>query len=156
LVALLVVEYAGIAWLVLNPSPATPTSAVAGLSDAMARLGFPTWLADGSVVEFWLNVILFVPLGALSAMIWPRVRLWGWILAGLLFSSTLEWTQLQVLSERSSTSRDIIANTLGMALGAGLIATARWLESEHPRREGRALRDHRHLAREGQRRVGTQ
>jgi glycopeptide antibiotics resistance protein len=86
-------------------------------------------LADGSVVEFWLNVILFVPLGALSALIWPRIRLWGWALAGLLLSSTLEWIQLQMLSERSSTSRDIIANTLGMALGAGLVWTVRWLSA---------------------------
>jgi hypothetical protein len=127
LVALLVIEYAGIAWLVLNPSPATPSSAVAALSEAMFWLGFPTWLADGTVVEFWLNVILFVPLGALSALIWPRVRLWGWVLAGFLLSSTLEWLQLQLLSERSSTSRDIVANTLGMALGAGLVWTVRWL-----------------------------
>lgn len=129
LLALLVIEYAGIAWLVLNPSPATPTSAVSGLSEIMLWLGIPTWLADGAVVEFWLNIILFVPLGFLSALIWPRVRLWGWVLAGFLLSSSLEWIQLQLLAERSSTSRDIIANTLGMTLGAALIATGRMLDA---------------------------
>ena len=77
-------------------------------------------------VEFGLNVLLFVPLTALAALLWPRVPTWGWILLGFATSSTLEWLQLTFLSERSSTSRDIIANTLGAAIGACAMALARF------------------------------
>ena len=120
------VELLGIAWLVLNPSPATPTGAVSRLSGILSFVGLPGWLVGGDQVEFALNVLLFVPLTALAALLWPRIPTWGWILAGFATSSTLEWLQLTFLSERSSTSRDIIANTLGAALGAAAVALDRF------------------------------
>ena len=126
LAAALVLEVLGIAWLVLNPSPATPTGAVSHLSGLLTFLGFPAWLFGTDQVEFGLNVLLFVPLTALAALLWPRVPTWGWILLGFATSSTLEWLQLTFLSERSSTSRDIIANTLGAALGAAAVGLARF------------------------------
>lgn len=135
LAGLLGLEVVGIVWLVLNPSPATPTGAVANLSDALAAIGVPAALADTSLIEFYLNVQLFVPLTILCSLLWPRVKVWGWLVAGLLISSTLEWLQMQFLSDRTSTSRDIIANTLGAGVGAGTVFVVRWLqENEQARR----------------------
>ena len=126
LVAALVVELLGIAWLVLNPSPAAPTGAVSRLSGILTFVGLPDWLVGSDQVEFGLNVVLFVPLTALAALLWSRIPTWGWILAGFATSSTLEWLQLTFLSGRSSTSRDIIANTLGAVLGAAAVALGRF------------------------------
>ncbi len=128
LAAALVVELLGIAWLVLNPSAATPTGAVSHLSGLLTSLGLPEQLVGTDKVEFGLNVLLFVPLTALAALLWPRVPTWGWILVGFATSSTLEWLQLTYLSGRSSTSGDIISNTLGAAVGAAAVGSARWLQ----------------------------
>lgn len=126
LVWLLVAEVAGIAFLVLNPSPATPSGAVRVLNRALREIGLPPWLVGTGQLEFALNVVLFVPFGLVAAVLWTRVPWWGWVLAGFAASSTLEWLQLTLLSQRTSTSSDIVANTLGVALGAGLVAAARF------------------------------
>ncbi|QIK64947.1 VanZ family protein [Nocardioides sp. HDW12B] len=121
----------GIAWLVLNPSPATPTSAVERLSAALTAVGLPGWLVGTDQVEFGLNVALFVPLAALTSLLWPQRRVWFWVLVGFALSSTLEWLQLTFLSDRSSTSRDIVANTLGALVGAVVVVVGRALIREH-------------------------
>ena len=123
LVAALVVELAAIAWLVLNPSPAVPTEAVYDVSAVLDRLGLPGPLTDTDVVEFALNVALFVPLGMTVAVLLPRVPWWLWALVGLAASSGVEALQLVFLDARSATLKDIWANTLGMALG-GFAASA--------------------------------
>jgi len=131
---LLVAECLGIGWLVLNPSPATLRSVVTGLSSALMTIGFPDWLASTYLVEFGLNVLLFIPLAALCALLWPRIRLWMWTLGGFALSSALEWLQLELLSQRASTSRDIIANTVGTIVGAGVVCAARWWREATPTR----------------------
>lgn len=132
LAGLLALEIAGIVWLVLNPSPATPSGAVYRLSEVVTALGLPGVLADPTFVEFFLNIQLFVPLTLLVALLWERVKVWAWIVMGFLLSSGLEWLQLEFLSDRSSTSRDIIANTLGAAVGAVTVFAIRWLEDLRP------------------------
>jgi VanZ family protein len=136
LVALLVVEVAAIAWLVLNPSPRMPADAVLGVSDWLVAHRVPASLADSDVVEFCMNVALFVPLGFLSALLLPRVRLGFWILTGLVVSGALELFQAELLPARSPSVRDITANTLGMFLGAGAVTSVRWVRrvwrTDHP------------------------
>ncbi len=137
LLVLLVVEIAGIAWLVLNPSPEVPTRSVLDLSAWLSAHGVPASLADPDLVEFGLNTVLFVPLGFLCALIFPRVRLLSWLLVGLVVSGALELAQAELLPLRSPSLRDITANTLGMLLGAGVVTSVRWLlhvwRTDHPR-----------------------
>lgn len=123
---LLALEVLGIAWLVLSPTAVAPSTVVLHIGRLMRSLGLPRWLADAGLIEFTLNVALFVPLAALCALLWTRPKVWMWILGGFLLSSGLEWLQLEFLSGRSSTSRDIIANTLGTILGAGTVCSLRW------------------------------
>jgi hypothetical protein len=117
--ALLVVELGGIVWLVLNPSPATPTNAVSTISDWLLALEAPHWLASTAGWEYLLNVALFVPLGFLAALVWDRVLTEVWVIAAFAVSLLLEGAQL-FLPHRSPTLLDLSSNTVGGFTGAAL------------------------------------
>lgn len=102
----------------LAPSAAGPSWLVATVADAGARLGLPAALVDGSRVEFGLNVLAFVPLSAIGALAWTRTTWRDWTAVGFAASFTVEVLQALVLSARSATHADVVANTLGALLGA--------------------------------------
>jgi len=90
---------------------------------------------DLGSVDFLLNVLLFVPLGAglhLAGFSWRRTV----VLAGLL-TGLIELLQMEVIAGRDASLGDVLANTLGGGLGA--ILAARWREILFPT-EGRARR----------------
>ncbi|MDO4541648.1 MAG: VanZ family protein [Bacillota bacterium] len=69
-----------------------------------------------SIEQFFLNILLFLPLGILLPLIWGRFKDWKvTVLYGLFLSTFIELTQM--FNFRSSDIDDIIANTLGAALG---------------------------------------
>ena len=69
-----------------------------------------------------LNVVLFVPLGALAVL--ATARPWWWVTAGsALASVAIELVQWRWLA-RDGSSGDVIANTLGALVGA-LVVTLR-------------------------------
>lgn len=79
-----------------------------------------------------LNVLLFVPLGALLALVTGRV--WWWVtLAGALTSGLVELVQDQWLTRDGSWS-DVAANTLGALAGTLLVSL---LARRGSRRAGR-------------------
>lgn len=135
----LAVEAVVTAWLVLNPSPAVPTAAVLDLSEWLAGLGVPSRIADGSVVEFVLNVALFVPIGATLRLLVRPVPWWAWPVVGFVLSSAIELSQLAFLDARSATWRDVWANTIGLALGAAGAAAAVLLWRQRRRRPSRRM-----------------
>lgn len=124
--SLLAFEILGIVWLVLNPSPATPSGAVYRISDFFVAHGAPAWMASTAGWEYLLNVALFVPLGFLSALVWEDVLVEVWVIVGFLVSGAIETTQYLFLSQRSATLSDLSSNTIGMFLGAaaGSVALA--------------------------------
>lgn len=69
---------------------------------------------DAYVVE---NILLFIPLGMLTAASCPRLRqFWGCMKAGLMFSLLIEISQM--LSKRGYVQTDdVLMNALGMACG---------------------------------------
>lgn len=71
-------------------------------------------------VEFGANILLFVPLGVLLAIMAPRRR---YIIApvGFLVSLTIESVQGVLLDGRTASVFDIIANTAGACLGLLLV-----------------------------------
>jgi glycopeptide antibiotics resistance protein len=100
--------------------------------------GGPWWTVvqwvpfEVEALSFWLNVLMFVPLGVLLPLIWPRAgsvrRLAGWAACA---SGAIELVQfvlwLTLSSRRTVDLNDLIANTAGALLGLLLLrmATAR-------------------------------
>lgn len=83
-------------------------------------------------IEFGLNILLFVPLGFLLALVTRRPWL-GFVLCVAL-SAAAETAQL-ILPGRQATIRDVISNSLGALIGAVLA----WLVvRQHVRRRARA------------------
>lgn len=101
--------------------PAAVSARVTGLVGIIA-----TWVADAGiasyarsafVLEILANVALFVPIGLLLALAWPRLRLWQTVLVGALMSVLIETVQ-GVMPSRFPTLSDVIANTTGTLIGA--------------------------------------
>jgi glycopeptide antibiotics resistance protein len=112
------VPYA-IAVLLLTWLPADEAGKVTGVVAVLARL-VATWGVPGdaayTVFEFTANIALFVPLGALLAVGWRRMPAWAIVAVGCAASTVIELVQLAIPS-RYSTLSDVIANTLGTAVG---------------------------------------
>ena len=119
---ILLVPYA-IAVLLITWLPAEEagkvTGVVATLANVVASWGIP--FADAyAVLEFMANIALFVPLGALLSLGWRRMPGWAVITVGCAASVMIELVQLGIPS-RYSTLSDVIANTLGTAVGAAVV-----------------------------------
>lgn len=104
-----------IVWL-----PAAEASRATGIVFATARYvsdvtGFDSG-ATSTTFEFLANIVLFVPLGLLVTIAWPRTRPWVVVLLGLVLSVTIEAVQM-MLPSRFPTLSDVIANTVGAGVG---------------------------------------
>jgi hypothetical protein len=106
-----VVVLAAIAWATLTPNPETGAWPLIS-----CMLCGPRGLADAL-----LNVVLFVPLGMVAAMGGAGVA----VAAGGLLSMAVEAAQ-SLIPGRHPSPGDILFNTLGAAVGFGLLAARRW------------------------------
>lgn len=96
------------------------------IATVAAELGVPYRFAF-TVIEFGANIALFVPLGVLLPLaLGPGRTLtpMGAGLVGLAASLLIELAQLGIPG-RVSSPFDVLANTLGAALGAVLLAAVR-------------------------------
>jgi glycopeptide antibiotics resistance protein len=114
------IAYLGVVlWLTLGPAPwAGPDIAEIPLGVLNAATWFSpiTW-TTGSSVEFALNVMMFVPVGVLAALLLSgRTR----IVLPVGFTVLIEVAQI-LLPERVSDPRDLVANSVGAF--AGLVIT---------------------------------
>ncbi|MCR2812202.1 VanZ family protein [Microbacterium sp. zg.Y1090] len=112
---------AWLASLTLGPQPEGAGGTLKALSETFATLPVTAWLTY-PVLEFTANVALFTPVGALWVL-WTGPRRW-WLATGvgLALSAAIELTQAIALPARYPDVRDLIANTLGAAVGAGAVA----------------------------------
>lgn len=81
-------------------------------------------------VEGAANVLLFVPLGVIVALLLPTRRWWLAAVSGALISAAIETVQYLALSQRTASLGDVVNNTLGAVLGAAAIRIIR----THPAR----------------------
>ncbi len=109
-------------YLTLWPQPDAPGGAIVRVVDSLHALGFSA--VTRSNVEIGLNVLLFVPLGVLGLVLWPRLRWWGWALVGVALSGFIEGFQGAFLPGRVSSPTDVVANTAGALLGALAVVVA--------------------------------
>ena len=122
-VALVMAAVVG-AYLVFQPGGTAPSTAIRRLAHMLADEGIP-YQAAANVVEFTLNVALFVPGAFAAALLWPRVRWWQWVLIGFMITASIETLQALFLDSRTPQVRDLVSNTLGAGFGAGLAALVR-------------------------------
>jgi glycopeptide antibiotics resistance protein len=96
-------------------------------------LGAPSWF-DYPFVEFSANVLLFVPIGFLVAALLGRRRAWLAVVSGGLASLAIELAQWALLPARYPSAADVLANTMGAAIGAGLLALVLTIRVRAPSR----------------------
>lgn len=107
-----------IVWL-----PGQDAEAVTGIVATTARMleswGVPFEIGY-PVLEFMANIALFVPFGVLVAVAWPELQAWKVVAGGAGTSVLIELVQI-ALPTRYPTLSDVIANTLGAAVGCGMV-----------------------------------
>lgn len=106
------------AYLVFWPQPDTPAGAVSEIVSLLEAVG--TTFISGTVIEFLLNVALFVPLTLLGILIWPRLNPFFWLALGIGGTLLIEFAQWAVLPDRSGTAIDLVSNSLGALIGIDL------------------------------------
>ncbi|MET3951480.1 VanZ family protein [Arthrobacter sp. UYEF36] len=94
---------------------------IAGFLFLIHRFGVPAWIGYG-FVEASANVALFVPLGVLAALSFPRKEWWQIGALGLLISGCMELGQLLFLHSRFPSPLDLATNTAGCLLGFLFVA----------------------------------
>jgi len=96
-------------------------------------------------VGFALNIVMFMPLGVLVPLVWPRAATLGRILwVGLATSAVIEFTQLglwiAVGNRRFFDVNDLYSNTVGAVFGFLLACTLLPSAFPPPARRPRGLR----------------
>lgn len=115
-----------LAWIVLTPAAVAgqATGIVTVFARALQGIGVPFDIGY-PLLEFTANIALFVPFGALAVVALPlrmpgRVSMVVVTATGSLTSIAIELIQLLVPGRVSALS-DVIANTLGTAVGFALM-----------------------------------
>jgi glycopeptide antibiotics resistance protein len=96
--------------------------------DWVHREGVPQQV-NYTFVEASANMLLFVPFGALVALLSAERLWWVCVVFGLTLSLSIELGQYLFLPQRYATASDILANTSGALLGGGIVAVVRWWEA---------------------------
>jgi glycopeptide antibiotics resistance protein len=117
-----------LAWIVFAPAPDASrfTGIVAVVAHWVDDAGIAPFEPAYIVLEFVANIVLFVPFGMLWMLAPPAAppgrarRGVAIIILGLAASIVIELVQL-ALPTRYSTVSDVIANTIGAAIGVGLV-----------------------------------
>jgi VanZ family protein len=121
--ALFVVYLAGLARVTLWPTLG-PDDGFDVVRTVLAWLGSHGVPLSYSVTELLANIVLFVPFGLLVGLL-TRFRPWTVVALGLATSGGIELAQLLFLPDRVADVRDLVANTLGTAVGVGILLARR-------------------------------
>ena len=125
--ALLAAYALGMVWLMILDRPLmaapglnlAPFRTVAEFA-ALLRDGEQVYLRRIAAVNLLGNVGMFLPLGFLPAMVFPRLRRWGSILiaaaAVIMLAETVQYFSLR----GSADIDDLILNLIGAAIGFGI------------------------------------
>lgn len=111
----------------LSPSSDVQSDLVLRASRTLLDLGAPYQLVGYGRAEVLANVLMVVPAGTLAMLAFPRTRWHQWAAYGFLGALAVEVAQALALPERDASSTDVVANALGLLLGALLVSVVRRL-----------------------------
>ena len=126
-----------VGWITLGPQPLDDgtDSLVWRLLAFFSRYASTDWITY-SILEFWSNVAMFVPVGLFFLLLLGRRRWWLAIGLGVMLTLGIEFVQ-QYLPDRVSDPRDILANSLGAFVGVVAALLVTWPAAVRRARERR-------------------
>jgi glycopeptide antibiotics resistance protein len=80
-------------------------------------------------IEFFGNILMFVPLGLFAALLLPRKGWWLLLIMGTAFSVAIELFQQTFLPGRFPEVRDVVSNSTGFLIGAAMSVALRLVVS---------------------------
>ena len=80
-------------------------------------------------LEFFGNILMFVPLGVFAALLISKKGWWILLFLGPVFSALIEIYQANFLPDRYPELRDVLSNSLGFLSGAAIALALRLLVS---------------------------
>lgn len=126
-VVALVAYSVALAFVLLVPSGAVPSSGASWTAELAGRLGAPAWALEPARWEFVANALMLMPLSALGSTVWPRTTWRDWAAYAFVIAGAVELVQGLFLPARSATFVDVVANTLGGLGGAVAVLVVRRL-----------------------------
>lgn len=112
-------------WVTVGPAPwrTAGNQLEGGILNPDAWTATVTW-TTGYLSEMAFNVVMFLPVGVLAALLIPRRRWPLALLAGFAFTALIELVQVSE-PDRISDPRDLVMNTAGTMLGVLIVLAAR-------------------------------
>jgi glycopeptide antibiotics resistance protein len=111
----------------LSPTSTLQSDSVRLLGHLLGLLGAPGALTEEPRLEFIMNAVIIAPVPFLGYLLLPQYSWRDWTAIGFAGALTVEIIQGLLLPERNASYVDIVANTLGALLGAGLAEVSRFL-----------------------------
>ncbi len=130
-----------LAFILLNPSAALPSSSVSLLADVAEALGAPDWVLASGRIEFVANALIFAPVSMLGALVWRSTSWRDWTAYAFAASAGVELVQGLLLSDRSASFVDVVSNTLGALMGALATLLLQWWQRRRSVDEDRVAAD---------------
>lgn len=109
----------------LAPTSGTQSSMASWVVDLGTWVGFSAETATQARAEFLCNVAILAPVSALGSLIWRRTTWRDWTAYAFVIACLVEVTQGLLLGERTASTADVVANTLGGLVGAVVVGLAR-------------------------------
>ena len=125
----LVAYGAFLALVLLAPTSGTQSESASWLGDVARAVGVPDRFTTQPRIEFVCNALILMPLSALGSLVWPRTNWRDWTAYAFVIAGSVELLQGLLLSARTASFVDVVANTLGGLGGAVFVAVVRRLRS---------------------------
>lgn len=114
-----------LSFVLFAPSSGTQSEAASWLGDVARVVGAPDRLTTQPRIEFVCNALILMPLSALGSLVWPRTTWRDWAAYAFVIACAVEVSQGLLLSGRTASFVDVVANTLGGLGGAAVVAVLR-------------------------------
>jgi len=127
-----------VGWITLSPQSGIEEQSIVWLFvEFFGQFPATEWMTF-STVEFLANIALFVPFGLFFVLLLGRRQWWLAIVLSVATTIGIEFTQ-QFIGGRVSDVRDIVANSVGGAVGAILALVLTYAKARKIRNERRRV-----------------